>query len=94
MLYSCGEWPFTYEYKSPIEVDIIYKGVTYSINSISKTEGLPFEYEFEKDGDLNLTLDGRTYEIESPYDLDNKAKKKKVKKKVKKKSKKTSKKTK
>ncbi len=73
--------PFSYTYKSPTEVDIIYKGVTYSINTLSKQNDLPFEYEFESDGDLDLTIEGKEYELESPYDIDKKSKKKKVAKK-------------
>lgn len=77
--------PFEAVYTSRNDVTINYQGRDYRLNRFQPGGNLPFKYAFEGDGDLNLVVDGQEYEIESPYDVDNKKKKKKtsVKKKTK-----------
>ncbi len=73
LLVGCkSSLPFSYEYKSEFEVEILYKGKAYLINSLAKDTDTPFEYEFERDGDLDITVEGKTYELESPYDISRK----------------------
>ncbi len=81
--------PFDYHYRTPNDVDIIFKGVTYRLNRYIRKTGMPFTYQFESDGDVDITINGRTYDIDSPYDIDRKSKKLIKKKSVKKNATKT-----
>jgi len=65
--------PFDYHYRTPNDVDIIFKGVTYRLNRYIRKTGMPFTYQFESDGDVDITINGRTYDIDSLYDMDRKS---------------------
>jgi len=67
--------PFSYRYTSPKEVIIDYQGKQYTLKPNTKLN-TAFEYSFEPDGDLDIVINGIEYEIDSPFDIDNKKKKK------------------
>lgn len=79
-LVACSQeqLPFQYRYLSPDEVDFVYKGQRYQLSK-SRSVKTPFKYNFEQDGDLDIVIDGVEYEIESPFDVDRKKKKKTAK---------------
>lgn len=62
------EGPFTLNYISRTEADVVFNGATYRIGQDMDQRNLPFSYEWEDDGDVDLRSGGVTYEVEHPLD--------------------------
>lgn len=87
LLGSCSsEKPFTAKYVSATEVIVSHLGKDYRLTRFTSPATVPFGFRFEDDGDLDLFFGDDHYEVDSPYDIDSKPRKKKVKKSVKRKS--------
>lgn len=72
------EGPLKYRFLSSAKVEVVYGGKTYMMNRYGDND-VPFRYDFEDDGDLNIYIGGRSYDLDSPYDIEYKKKKKKKK---------------
>ncbi len=62
------EGPFTLNYISRTEADVVFNGARYRIGQDMDQRGLPFSYEWEEDGDVDLRSGGVIYEVEHPLD--------------------------
>ncbi len=62
------EGPFTLNYISRTEADVVFNGATYRIGQDMDYRNLPFSYEWEEDGDVDLRSGSMTYEVEHPLD--------------------------
>lgn len=78
MMVGCGsdKPPFEAFFTSRNDVNITYQGQVYQLNRYLRTNDVPFEYSFEADGDLDIVVEGKAYEVDNPYDIDVKKKKK------------------